>query len=201
MTKLIGLTGGIATGKSTVSNLLRLSGYPVIDADQIVHQLQATHSKGLEKLVATFGSTILNTDQTLNRQVLGSMVFTDRHKLAKLNAIMQPLVRDEIWRQIKQYQKQQVPYVILDLPLLFEENYASDCDLVVVVATDHLIQVQRLMKRNGYSQTEAEQRINSQMPLVRKIQLADIVIENNGSEEELKQQVAGLINQMHNNKL
>ena len=201
MTKLIGLTGGIATGKSTVSTLLRLSGYPVIDADQLVRQLQTAHSKGLERLTAVFGSGILNADQTLNRQALGSLVFSDQTKLAKLNMVMQPLIRDEIWRQVKNYQKQQIPYVILDAPLLFEENYADGCDLVVVVATDHQIQVQRLMKRNGYSQAEAEQRIDSQMPLAEKKRLADIVIDNNGSKEELKRQVAGLIDQMHNNRL
>ena len=201
MTKLIGLTGGIATGKSTVSTLLRLSGYPVIDADQLVRQLQTAHSKGLERLTAVFGIGILNADQTLNRQALGSLVFSDQTKLAKLNMVMQPLIRDEIWRQVKNYQKQQIPYVILDAPLLFEENYADECDLVVVVATDHQIQVQRLMKRNGYSQAEAEQRIDSQMPLAEKKRLADIVIDNNGSKEELKRQVAGLIDQMHNNRL
>ena len=201
MTKLIGLTGGIATGKSTVSTLLRLSGYPVIDADQLVRQLQTAHSKGLERLTAVFGSGILNADQTLNRQALGSLVFSDQTKLAKLNMVMQPLIRDEIWRQVKNYQKQQIPYVILDAPLLFEENYADECDLVVVVATDHQIQVQRLMKRNGYSQAEAEQRIDSQMTLAEKKRLADIVIDNNGSKEELKRQVAGLIDQMHNNRL
>ena len=201
MTKLIGLTGGIATGKSTVSTLLRLSGYPVIDADQLVRQLQTAHSKGLERLTAVFGSGILNADQTLNRQALGSLVFSDQTKLAKLNMVMQPLIRDEIWRQVKNYQKQQIPYVILDAPLLFEENYADECDLVVVVATDHQIQVQRLMKRNGYSQAEAEQRIDSQMLLAEKKRLADIVIDNNGSKEELKRQVAGLIDQMHNNRL
>ena len=201
MTKLIGLTGGIATGKSTVSTLLRLSGYPVIDADQVVRQLQTAHSKGLERLTVVFGSGILNADQTLNRRALGSFVFGDQTKLAKLNMVMQPLIRDEIWRQVKNYQKQQIPYVILDAPLLFEENYVDECDLVVVVATDHQIQVQRLMKRNGYSQAEAEQRIDSQMPLAEKKRLADIVIDNNGSKEELKRQVAGLIDQMHNNKL
>lgn len=201
MTKLIGLTGGIATGKSTVSTLLRLSGYPVIDADQLVRQLQTAHSKGLERLTAVFGSGILNADQTLNRQALGSLVFSDQTKLAKLNMVMQPLIRDEILRQVKNYQKQQIPYVTLDAPLLFEENYADECDLVVVVATDHQIQVQRLMKRNGYSQAEAEQRIDSQMPLAEKKRLADIVIDNNGSKEELKRQVAGLIDQMHNNRL
>ena len=201
MTKLIGLTGGIATGKSTVSTLLRLSGYPVIDADQLVRQLQTAHSKGLERLTAVFGSGILNADQTLNRQALGSLVFSDQTKLAKLNMVMQPLIRDEIWRQVKNYQKQQIPYVILDAPRLCEENYADECDLVVVVATDHQIQVQRLMKRNGYSQAEAEQRIDSQMPLAEKKRLADIVIDNNGSKEELKRQVAGLIDQMHNNRL
>ena len=201
MTKLIGLTGGIATGKSTVSTLLRLSGYPVIDADQVVRQLQTAHSKGLERLTVVFGSGILNADQTLNRRALGSFVFGDQTKLAKLNMVMQPLIRDEIWRQVKNYQKQQIPYVILDAPLLFEENYVDECDLVVVVATDHQIQVQRLMKRNGYSQAEAEQRIDSQMPLAEKKRLADIVIDNNGSKEELKRQVAGLIDQMHNNRL
>lgn len=201
MTKIIGLTGGIASGKSTVSNLLRLSGYPIIDADQIARQLQAAHSKGLEQLITVFGKQILNPDQTLNRQVLGSFVFNDQKKLNKLNMVMQPLIYDEIWRQIKHYQKQHIPYVILDIPLLFEANYANDCDLVIVVAVDRQTQLQRLMQRNDYSQFEAEQRINSQMSLAKKKRLADIVIDNSGNRDELKRQVANLIDQMHHHKL
>ncbi|MCI1974843.1 MAG: dephospho-CoA kinase [Limosilactobacillus sp.] len=201
MTKLIGLTGGIASGKSTVSNLLRLSGYPVIDADQIVRQLQSAHSKGLAQLTRVFGTTILNPDQSLNRRALGSLVFNDQEKLDELNSTMQPLIRDEIWQQVNLYKDRQFPYIILDVPLLFEADYARDCDLVIVVAVDRAVQIQRLMKRNGYSRNEAEQRINAQMPLAKKKQLADILIDNNGNREELKRQVAALIDQMHSCKL
>lgn len=201
MTKLIGLTGGIASGKSTVSNLLRLSGYPVIDADQTVRQLQSAHSKGLAQLTRVFGTAILNPDQSLNRRALGSLVFNDQEKLDELNSTMQPLIRDEIWRQVNLYKDRQFPYIILDVPLLFEADYARDCDLVIVVAVDRAVQIQRLMKRNGYSRNEAEQRINAQMPLAKKKQLADILIDNNGNREELKRQVAALIDQMHSCKL
>ncbi|MBU3829284.1 MAG: dephospho-CoA kinase [Candidatus Limosilactobacillus merdavium] len=201
MTKIIGLTGGIASGKSTVSNLLRLAGYPIVDADQIVHQLQSAQSKGLAKLATAFGNQILNPDQTLNRQKLGSIVFGDQEKLTKLNEIMQPLIREEIWRQVDNYKKQQLPYVILDIPLLFEANYASDCDQVIVVYVDRSTEIQRLMQRNGYSREEAEQRIDAQMPLEEKKGLADIVINNNGDEDHLKQQVAKLIDNMQDYNL
>ncbi|MBB1063682.1 dephospho-CoA kinase [Limosilactobacillus fastidiosus] len=201
MTKIIGLTGGIASGKSTVSNLLRLSGYPIVDADQITRRLQAAHSKGLEQLVTVFGEQILNPDQTLNRYTLGSIVFNDQEKLNKLNIVMQPLIYDEIWRQVKHYRKQQLPYVILDVPLLFEANYANDCDLIIVVTVDRQTQLQRLMHRNGYSKFDAEQRINSQMSLAKKEKRADIVINNSGNRDELERQVANLIDQMRHHKL
>lgn len=201
MTKLIGLTGGIASGKSTVSSLFRLSGYPIIDADQIVRQLEGAHTKGLERLTAAFGNGILNADQSLNRQALANTVFGDQEKLTKLNQIIQPLIRDEIWRQINHYQQMMVPYVILDAPLLFEEHYDQDCDLIIVVNVNQALQLKRLMARNGYSRDEAQKRINAQMPLMEKCRLADIVIDNNGDREALKRQVAGIITNMQENKL
>lgn len=201
MTKLVGLTGGIASGKSTVSNLLRLSGYPIIDADEIVRQLQTVHSKGLDRLTGVFGNQILNPDQSLNRRALGEIVFSDPAKLAQLNSIMQPLVREEIWRQIKIYQSQGLPYVILDIPLLFETHYAEDCDIVIVVSVSPKIQLQRLIHRDHYPEDQAKERITAQMPLTEKVQLADVVINNDGTEEELKRQVAKLVEQMHNKML
>lgn len=196
MTKLIGLTGGIATGKSTVSNLLRQAGLPIIDADLVTRQLQRPGAKGLELIAATFGRGILNGDGSLNRKKLGRRVFNNQDDLAKLNRLMQPLVREAIDDQIDVFKKQGLPWVVLDIPLLFEAHYAEDCDLVVVVKTDPQTQLNRLMARNGYSCQEARERIAAQWPLANKVAQADWVIDNSGDRRETKKQVVKLLGQL-----
>lgn len=201
MTKVIGLTGGIATGKSTVSNLFRQAGFPIIDADQVAHQLQQPGKTALERLTTYFGPQIVQADGQLNRRKLGEKVFQDPRDRQRLNQIMQPLIRETIADQIANFKKQGLPYVILDIPLLFEAHYAQDCDLVIVVTTTAKTQLQRLMVRNNYSKEEAMRRIDAQMPLQEKIVQADVVIDNNGSQDSTRQQVANFINNLKTGKL
>lgn len=196
MTKLIGLTGGIATGKTTVSNMFRQAGIPVVDADQVARQVQAPDTIGLSRIAAVFGPRVLLPTGELNRPALAKIIFDDPTARQKLDEIMQPLIYDEIWRQIKHLKKQQLPLIVLDAPLLFEENYDEDCDLVVVVYTDPRTQLKRLMARNDYDQKTAQARIDAQMSLATKKARADILIDNSGSEIQLQKQVASLINRL-----
>lgn len=193
MTKIIGLTGGIASGKSTVSNLLKAAGFPIVDADLIARQVQQPGSTGLDRLAAAFGAQIIGPDGQLDRSQLGRQVFGDDQARRRLDAIMQPLIRDAIWDSVDSLKRAGAPAVILDVPLLFEQHYDQDCDYVVVVAVDPATELQRLMARNHYSKEAASARIAAQMPLKEKIRRADRVIDNNGSLEETRRQVAQLV--------
>lgn len=201
MTKIIGLTGGIATGKSTVSNILRENGIPIIDADQLTRRLQRPGSAGLKRLAAEFGQQVIRPDGQLDRQQLGQQVFDDPSDRQKLDGIMQPLIREAVTDQLAIFKRQQVPAVVLDFPLLFEAHYDQDCDYIVVVAVNPPTQLQRLMARNGYSKREAEERIAAQMPLKQKMRLADRVIDNNGPLKSTKEQVAQFINDLKSKNL
>lgn len=193
MTKIIGLTGGIASGKSTVSALLRQAGIPVIDADQVARQVQCPGSVALDKLAAAFGPAIIAPDGSLNRQQLGQRVFDDPAARQELDRIVQPLIKDTIWQAVDNLRRQGVANVVLDVPLLFEAGYDTDCDLVVVVRVSPATELRRLMARNGYSRAAAQARIAAQLPLSVKVAKADVVIDNDGSREETRRQVAQLV--------
>lgn len=193
MTKIIGLTGGIASGKSTVSALLRQAGIPVIDADQVARQVQRPGSVALDKLAAAFGPAIIAPDGSLNRQQLGQRVFDDPAARQELDRIVQPLIKDTIWQAVDNLRRQGVANVVLDVPLLFEAGYDTDCDLVVVVRVSPATGLRRLMARNGYSRAAAQARIAAQLPLSVKVAKADVVIDNDGSREETRRQVAQLV--------
>ena len=182
MTKVIGLTGGIATGKTTVSNLFRQAGIPVIDADLVARQVQTPDSIGLTRLVKAFGAQILLPTGQLNRAALGKIIFNSIQARQKLNEIMQPLIWDELWQQVTHFKRQNLPLVVIDVPLLFEQHYDEQCDYVVVVYTDKAIQLTRLMARDNSTKEEALARINAQLPLAKKAALADRVINNNVQE-------------------
>ncbi|OYS47600.1 dephospho-CoA kinase [Limosilactobacillus reuteri] len=196
MTKIVGLTGGIATGKTTVSNILRQAGIPVIDADQVARQVQKPDSVGLTRIVKVFGPKVLLPTGKLNRPALAKIVFNDKEALKKLNEILQPLIYDASFAQADTLKKQGVPLVVLDVPLLFEQHYDEDCDYVVVVYTDPHTQLKRLMARDNCSKEEAQVRIAAQMPLSEKEALADFKINNNGDQAALQKQVASLIKQL-----
>ena len=186
---IIGITGGIASGKSTVSNYLIRCGYSVVDADQVARQVVAPGTVGLKKIVQAFGPKILTDDGRLNRQKLGRVVFNSPDQLQILNKILQPLIRLEIIRQLTALQRADHQLIFLDAPLLFEQHYDALCDLVMVVVTSPAIQLKRLMKRNQLTVEQAEARIKSQMPLATKEALADLVIDNDSTIARTEQQV------------
>lgn len=196
MTIVLGLTGGIATGKSTVSAWLKTWGYTIVDADVIARQVVALGTPGLAQITAAFSEKVLQADGSLNRAVLGQIVFNDDAQRQRLMQITAPLIRDEILAQRQAGIDQQAPLVVLDIPLLFETDYQQYADVTWVVSIDHATQQQRLMQRNGLTAAAADARINSQWPLARKRQLADVVIDNNGSLAETKAQVLAALQQL-----
>ena len=184
--RVIGLTGGIASGKTTVSNLFKISGVPVIDADLVARQVVEKGTDGLTALVNRFGEGILNTDGTLNRTVLGERMFSDEAIRSEVNDILQPLIRQEITSRMKEYKNQGEALIVLDIPLLFEMKYEDMCDDIIVIATSLETQVVRMRERNGYTQEQALQRIHAQMSLEDKVKNATIVWNNEGDLKELE---------------
>lgn len=193
MTMVIGLTGGIATGKTTVSNYLKELGYPVIDADVIARHVVEPGTKGLRMITDTFGAKVLTSDGQLDRQQLAQLVFTSSEQLQQLNRILQPIIRERI-QELIGTSKDSV--VVIDVPLLYEQHYEELCDVVMVVSVQPQQQLKRLMNRNHLTMDEAKNRVASQMPLSSKERLADVVIDNNGSVEETRQQVKRWLNQV-----
>ena len=187
--RVIGLTGGIASGKTTVSNLFKISGVPVIDADLVARQVVEKGTVGLSALVNRFGEAILNTDGTLNRTELGKRMFSEEEIRSEVNDILQPLIRQEIISRMQAYKDQGKTLIVLDVPLLFEMHYENLCDDIIVVAVSVETQIARMEKRNGYTRQEALERIQSQMPLEEKVKQATIVWSNEGTLQELEQKV------------
>ena len=200
MTKVIGLTGGIASGKSTISNIFKEVGWPVIDADQTARQVVMPGSLGLAQIVSRFGSQVLQPDGTLDRATLGSMVFDDPQNLSDLDQIEHPLIMAAIDKQLAGFKKQGLPVVVLDVPLLFETGMDQECDLTVLAVVDRKTQLERLMKRDHCSKAAALKRINAQMPLEEKMQRADVTIDNNGSLAQTRLQVAKLVERVSQQK-
>lgn len=191
---LVGLTGGIATGKSTVSGMLRDAGLPIVDADVVAREVVEPGTTTLEKIKLAFGPSVIDNG-VLNRRRLGDIVFSNRQELARLNDIMQPAISRAVADKINFWRMQQVPILILDVPLLFERHYEKDgkIDKIIVVATDEATQLERLKLRNQLSDLQARNRIRSQLPLKDKVAQADYVIDNNQDQKSLTQQVAALI--------
>lgn len=181
MTLIVGLTGGIASGKSTVSSMFQELHIPVVDADQLSREVVKPGEEAYEKIVSHFGTTILKKDKTLNRKKLGAIVFADENKRKRLNQIVHPAIRQRMLQQRDAYVRDNYPCVVLDIPLLFENKLMHYVDKIIVVYVDEDIQLQRLISRDGFSETEAKQRVNSQLPLKDKVLLADAVIDNNGT--------------------
>lgn len=189
---IIGLTGGIATGKSHLSRSLREAGAVVIDADQIAHGLTAPGGAALPALRARFGDGVFEGD-TLRRAALADIVFSDPKALLDLNAITHPLIFAKIKEQISNNRHQ--PALVIDLPLLFETGFESSCDEVWCALADHNTQLVRLMGR-GMGVDQAEARINSQMPAEEKAARAHQVITTLGRKEDSKRQVVTLWNEL-----
>lgn len=189
MTYILGLTGGIASGKSTVSAYLAQNGALIIDADLIARQVVAKKSSGLKQIVAKFGGEILTASGELDRKKLGKLVFSNKDLLKALTDITGPLIRAEILREIQAAKKAQVKLVVLDIPLLFETGYQTLCDKVMVVTIPSKLQLERVMKRDNLSAAEARKRIANQLPASKRNELADVLIDNSKSVAETYQQV------------
>lgn len=185
----IGLTGGIASGKSTVAAMFRDLHIPVIDADEIAHRVTAIDGEAYQSIVETFGSDILDSNGAIDRRKLGAIVFHDEQKRKQLNAIVHPLVRKHMLQQKEQYARKGEKAVVLDIPLLFESKLEHLVDRILVVYVDEQTQLRRLCERNGFSVEEARARMKAQMPLGEKRKKADAVIDNNGTIEETKRQL------------
>ncbi len=188
--KVIGLTGGIASGKSTVSNHLIHKGYHVIDADIIARNVVRKGSSALDEIVNTFGEKILNSDSTLNRKKLRTIVFNNKNALNDLENITHPLIINEIKNNIQKLVKDNdVKVVFLDCPILFEMELEGLVDEVWLVSTTIDQQINRIVQRDSTNATEAKKIIDQQMSLDEKAKRSDVIIENNDSIASLKAQV------------
>lgn len=195
MGKIIGITGGIASGKSTVTEFLRQKGFQVVDADAVVHQLQKPGGRLFQVLVEHFGEKILLENGELNRPLLASLIFSNTEEQEWSKRTQGEIIREELAALRNQFAQTETLF-FMDIPLLFEQNYASWFDETWLVYVNRDVQLERLMKRDQISKEAAESRLNSQWPLERKISLASHSLDNNGNQEQLIAQVVQLFEEM-----
>ena len=195
MGKIIGITGGIASGKSTVTEFLRQKGFQVVDADAVVHQLQKPGGRLYQVLVEHFGEKILLENGELNRLLLASLIFSNPEEQEWSKRTQGEIIREELAALRNQFAQTETLF-FMDIPLLFEQNYASWFDETWLVYVNRDVQLERLMKRDQISKEAAESRLNSQWPLERKISLASHSLDNNGNQEQLIAQVVQLLEEM-----
>lgn len=188
MSLILGLTGGIATGKSTVSNLFKENGIPVVDADVGAREVVKAGTEGLKRIEVVFGHQVISSGQ-LDRKALGKIVFENPKELEKLNRILGDLIAEWIHDEKERYIEEKHSLVVLDIPLLFESGYQEVVDQVMVVATTPDVQLHRLMERDQIDEQTARKKIAAQEPIMDKILKADFVIDNNGTKENTRIQV------------
>lgn len=195
MGKIIGITGGIASGKSTVTEFLRQKGFQVVDADAVVHQLQKPGGRLYQVLVEHFGEKILLENGELNRPLLASLIFSNPEEQEWSKSTQGEIIREKLAALRNQFAQTEALF-FMDIPLLFEQDYASWFDETWLVYVNRDVQLERLMKRDQISREAAESRLNSQWPLERKISLASHSLNNNGNQEQLIAQVVQLLEEM-----
>ena len=195
MTRIIGITGGIASGKSTVTEFLRQQGYQVIDADQVVHELQEPGGRLYQALLSTFGSVILQEDGHLDRPKLGAMIFGNPELLAQSSQIQNQIIREELAGR-RDLLAETEEFFFMDIPLLFELDYENWFDQIWLVDVTEETQLSRLMNRNALSQEEAEKRITAQLSLNEKRNRVNLIIDNNGLQEATYQQLRDAIQKL-----
>jgi dephospho-CoA kinase len=193
MSLVIGLTGGIASGKSTVSTMFKKMDITVIDADIEARLAVQKGEPAYLKIIAEFGQEILLPNEEIDREKLGSIIFYQVEKRRLLNEIVHPEVRKRMNSKIEQAKQNKEEIVVLDIPLLFESKLTYMVDKTLLVYADRDIQLKRLMDRNSLSLEDAEARIHSQMPLQEKVSLADAVINNNGSLQDTQTQLNSIL--------
>jgi dephospho-CoA kinase len=196
MSLIIGLTGGIASGKSTVSNMLKEMKITVIDADIEARLAVKKGEPAHFRILQEFGSNLILPDGEIDRQKLGSIIFNDEQKRQLLNEIVHPEVRKRMLEKKETAIQNGEKIVILDIPLLFESKLTYMVEKIILVYVDENIQLQRLMNRNELTYDEATARIKSQLPLSEKLALADEVINNNGTIPETKAQLEKILQRL-----
>ncbi len=189
----IGLTGGIGSGKSTVAKLLQQHGILVIDADQIAHDLLKSDGAAYQMVRAMFGVEIVTATGEIDRHTLGRIIFADIGARRALEEVMHPLIKERIQVKLTEHEARGVKMIVVEAPLLYEARLQQLFDQVWVVNIDDTKQLQRLQARDGLSEIELKQRINSQWPLEMKVKKADVVLQNNGNLAELSAQVELLL--------
>lgn len=190
---IVGLTGGIASGKSTVSKTFTKNGIPEVDADIVARQVVEVGKPGWGLLLYYFGRDYLNEDKTINRTKLGDLVFNDPIKMDLINSIMGPLIQEEVAKQLRSLQDAGHRIIVYNAALICENGNARGFKPLIVVACPKEVQLARLMKRNGLSEKDAWARISAQLPVEDKIKMADYVIDTNGTIEESVQQTEKII--------
>lgn len=192
MTKIVGITGGIASGKSTVVAQLRKHGYQVIDADQVVHDLQKKSGRLYQALFDWLGDAILQDNGELDRQALGQAIFGNQEMMAKSSALQNDIIRQELAQRRQELAKTESLF-FMDIPLLIELDYVGWFDAIWLVVVDDEMQLNRLMARNHLTLAEAKKRMASQMPTKEKLAYADHILDNNGDKAALEKQVEALL--------
>ena len=192
----IGLTGGIATGKSTVSNYIEELGWPVVDADLVAREVVQKGSEGLGEVVKAFGPEILTPDGTLDRAQMRKLVFKDRQKRQLLEGLLHPRIQRRTAEKRDELEASGYKVAVYDVPLLFEKSLQGQFDQTFLVYVAPELQRQRLMARDGISQDDADRLISSQMPIDQKRPLATRVIENSGTKKDLQAQVQELVQEI-----
>jgi len=206
MGRVIGLTGGIATGKSTVARMLTARGAQLVDADAIVRELQAPGQPLLAEIAAAFGPRVLHGDGSLDRKALGAIVFADAEARALLGRLTGGPVVRELTRRTEEARHSRAPLVIVDIPLFFEGSASGRAaegrplpygvEGVILVYAPEALQIERQMRRDGATALHAAQRLGAQMPIEAKRELADWVIDNSGSLKETERQVEALLTRL-----
>lgn len=189
---IVGLTGGIACGKSTVAKMFSALGCVIIDADIVAREVVEPGQEGLKAVVNRFGPGILNEKGELNRKALGALVFEDARARADLNAILHPLIRQRMEQKKEEAIKKNPPMILMDIPLLYESGLEGTVEAVIVVYVPEQVQLERLMARDTLSRKEAEQRIRSQIPIEEKRKRADYIIDNSGTLQQTEDQVKSI---------
>ncbi len=195
--RTIGVTGGIGSGKSTVCGILESEGFPVLSADRIAIEVEETHPSVIRKIKALLGAEAYTASDTLNRPFVAKKIFSSKRIQKGVEKIVHPVVFREIRKRVRQLKAIGVPWVVIEAALIFESGMNALLDLVVVVDADESARIARVMKRDGVSVEEVKSRMSAQWPMRTKIRLADVVIGNNGSKEDLVRKIQLLKTILH----
>lgn len=193
---IIGLTGGIATGKSTVSKMFEDYGIPVIDTDIIARNLLRKGTQTYDEIIKSFGNDVLLTNGDISRKHLAKIIFEDEEQRIKLNQLTHPKVKEEVFSSLEKYRRDHVKFVLVDVPLLFESKFNDIVDIIIVVSTTRDKQIERLIDRDKISKEYAITKIQSQMSLQEKEKRADYIIDNSASIIQTKNEFLRIMEEL-----